>query len=149
MYDETQRQKVIDIIFKEMTKGRSLRQICSRKDMPDKATVLRWLADSSEYATIIAHAREAQIEHYIDLVFEKAENCGLTTEEIAKTKLEIDTIKWVASKLKPKKYGDKIALEHNGKLELPVINVNYNKSDTKTIEGEIIEENSKNPDPYK
>jgi len=30
--------------------------------------------------------------------------------------------------------------EHNGKIELPVINVNYTKSETKTIEGEIIEE---------
>jgi len=32
--------------------------------------------------------------------------------------------------------------EHNGKIELPIINVNYTKSETKTIEGEIIQENS-------
>ena len=31
--------------------------------------------------------------------------------------------------------------EHNGKIELPVINVNYTKEAPKVIEGEIVEEN--------
>lgn len=121
MYTEEQKKEIINKIFEEMTAGKSLRQICSADNMPDKATILRWLLDSEEFATIIARARTNQIEHYMDLIFEKAETCDLTTESIQKAKLEIDNIKWVASKLLPKKYGDKMALQHSGSMTTKVI----------------------------
>ena len=121
MYSEKERKKIMNRIFEEMTEGKSLRKICDVKDMPNKATILRWLLDSEEFATIIARARVNQLEHYMDLIFEKAETCDLTTEAIQKAKLEIDNIKWVASKLLPKKYGDKVALEHSGTTTTKII----------------------------
>jgi hypothetical protein len=36
-------------------------------------------------------------------------------EAIQRSKLRVDTRKWVASKLKPKKYGDRQTFEHTGK----------------------------------
>jgi hypothetical protein len=42
----------------------------------------------------------------------------LNGEHLQRSRLRVDTRKWIASKLKPKKYGDKVEHEHSGKLTL-------------------------------
>jgi hypothetical protein len=42
----------------------------------------------------------------------------LNKEHIQRSRLRIETRKWLASKLKPKKYGDKITTEHTGTVGL-------------------------------
>jgi hypothetical protein len=68
-------------------------------------------------------ARCAQIESFIDDCLEIADNCDedqmegdngklvCNSEYIARSRLRIDTRKWIASKLAPKIYGDKIVTE--------------------------------------
>ncbi len=49
------------------------------------------------------------------------------TEAIQRSRLRIETRKWLMGKLKPKKYGDKLELEHGGKIALvPSIEINGN-----------------------
>ena len=43
---------------------------------------------------------------------------ALNTEHVQRSRLRVDTRKWIASKLKPKKYGDKQAVEHSGNIAL-------------------------------
>src|SRR3990172_7086066 len=38
-------------------------------------------------------------------------------EHIARSRLRVDTRKWIASKLKPKKYGEKLDIAHSGSIE--------------------------------
>ncbi len=109
----------------EISSGRSLRDICSSEGMPDKATVFRWLAAHEDFRDQYARAREAQADAMLEDIFEIADQYDATkdkldVEHINRAKLRIDTRKWVASKLRPKKYGDKVDHEHSGHVTVEV-----------------------------
>jgi hypothetical protein len=118
--------------------GQSLRQICAADDMPDKATVLRWLPKHDEFRDQYAHARELQTEYWAEEILEiaddgtgdtyKDENGNERTdhEVVARSRLRVDSRKWLMSKLAPKKYGDKVTQEvtgANGSPLVPIINL--------------------------
>lgn len=42
----------------------------------------------------------------------------LNGEHINRSRLRVDARKWIAAKLKPKKYGEKVEHEHSGRLTL-------------------------------
>jgi len=88
--------------------GESLRSICQSKDLPTIETIRRWLRDKPEFCAQYARARDEQADFYADEMREIADN----TNDPAKARLQIDTRKWIASKLKPKKYGDSHLLKH-------------------------------------
>jgi hypothetical protein len=50
--------------------GESLREICRDEDMPDKSTVMRWLALHQEFRDQYAGAREAQADYYAEEIIE-------------------------------------------------------------------------------
>lgn len=114
-------------ICDRIANGQSLREICREDGMPDKSTVLRWLGDS-RYAAFrdqYARAREAQADHFAEEILEisdDARNDWMMRqigeevaavpdhEHISRSKLRVDSRKWLMSKLAPKKYGDKLEL---------------------------------------
>lgn len=59
----------------------------------------------------IARAREMQQEAIADELLEIADNAGTGPGEVEKAKLRIWTRQWVAAKLAPKKFGDKLRVE--------------------------------------
>lgn len=63
-----------------------------------------WLGKHAEFAAQYARAREEQADHYADELLEIAD----TTKDPNKARLQIDARKWKASKLAPKKYGEKL-----------------------------------------
>ncbi len=110
-------------------KPESLRSICRDDGMPDLKTVMRWLAKNEGFRQQYALAREAQAEVHQEEIIEISDNCTddvqvlLGTEEdgisrvnhsaIARARLQIDTRKWIMSKMVPKKYGDKTVLSND------------------------------------
>ena len=56
-------------------------------------------------------AREAQQDLLTDEMIRIADEAGTDKGEVEKAKLRIWTRQWVAAKLAPKSYGDKIAIE--------------------------------------
>jgi hypothetical protein len=58
-------------------------------------------------------AREAQADALVDEMLEVARQAvhAKTSEEVQGYKLLVDTLKWRASKMKPRSYGDKLTLE--------------------------------------
>jgi hypothetical protein len=105
-------------ICKLMTAGMSLRKICELEEMPCKQTVYDWMWRFEPFLERYVRAREAQMEAYAEELTDLADNASLTAEAINKARLQIDTRKWLMSKLKAKKYGDHATLEHTGKVEL-------------------------------
>jgi len=111
-------------ICTRLVDGESLRAICLSEDMPDRGTVFRWLETYEEFRSQYARAREAQadtladeITHIADTpqigVVRKITDDGVeVTEEdmLGHRRLQIDARKWIAAKLKPKKYGEKLAI---------------------------------------
>lgn len=104
-------------ICSALADGKSLRSVCEADDMPDKATVLRWLADEAraEFCDQYARARETQADLHAETMLEIADEEAEDATAVARNRLRVDTRKWLASKLAPKKYGDKITAEHTGK----------------------------------
>lgn len=119
-------QRTADIICDRLADGESLRSICSTAGMPNRVTVFRWLSQNEEFRIQYARAREAQADTIADEILNIAdENTNDTTidkdgnevtnhDVIARARLKIDTRKWLAGKLRPKVYGDKLQQEHTG-----------------------------------
>ena len=101
-------EKILDRI----SEGESLRRICADDGMPDRRTVLRWLEADKELATKCARARELQADSIFDELREIAEDGN--PEDVQRAKLRVSTLQWMAAKLKPKRYGEKIQAEHSG-----------------------------------
>ena len=120
---------VADSICEELIKGRSLLQISSDPDFPCETTVYKWLSQFPDFAEKYARARELQAEHYAAEIIALADTPMEArkvvirpdgSEEVTigdaveRTRLQIDARKWYASKLAPKKYGDRTMSEHTG-----------------------------------
>ena len=75
-----------------------------------------------EFSQQYAHAREAQADKLAEEILLIADdgsndtytdgdgNCRTDAEAIQRSKLRVDARKWLASKMAPKKYGDKVAI---------------------------------------
>jgi hypothetical protein len=117
-------------ICDRLSLGESLRRLCSDDEMPSKSMVMRWLADNAEFRDQYAHAREAQADHWAEEIIEISDdgtgdvivddegNERVNNDVINRSKLRVDTRKWLMARMAPKKYGDKIQQEHSGSLEI-------------------------------
>lgn len=117
-------------ICTRLANGESLRKICSDDGMPAKSVVIEWALDSKHpFADQYARARRIQAELMIDEVNEISDDGtndymltkkGLVPdhEHMARSRLRVDTRKWIACKVLPKIYGDKIHAEHSGSISL-------------------------------
>lgn len=120
--------EMADMICERLADGESLRAICDAEDMPDKATVFRWLANNVEFRDQYARAREAQADSLFDDILDIAddgsndwmerknsdgENIGWVEngEALRRSALRVDARKWMAGKLQPKKYSDKLSVD--------------------------------------
>jgi hypothetical protein len=121
-------QDTADRICGQLTEGRSLRKICLADDMPACSTVYKWLARVPEFAEQYAHARDSQADTLADEILDIADDGSndymgddetYNGDAVARSKLRVDARKWIASKLKPKKYGDKTLLGSDPENPLP------------------------------
>lgn len=122
--------KIATAICERLITGESLRSICRDAGMPKKSTVFQWLAARPAFADQYARARELQADTYFDEVIDIADDGsndwiereigkGLVItvengEALKRSQMRIDARKWMAGKLRPKKYGERVALEHSG-----------------------------------
>jgi len=56
-----------------------------------------------------SHARERQADYYAEKILEVAD----TEEDVNRARLKVDSLKWIASKLKPKTWGDRQIVDQN------------------------------------
>ena len=108
-------------ICSRLADGESMRSIGRDKAMPDKATMFRWLrkhdAFRDQYAMAKQESADAMFEEILDIAdngtndfVETQGGYKTNSENIQRSRLRIDTRKWMMSKMKPKKYGDKVEL---------------------------------------
>ena len=109
--------EVVDLICSRLAVGESLNRICKDADMPAMSTVFGWLSKYPEFLEKYTRAREAQAETHADRIIEIADDADIDAHH---KRIMVDARKWVASKLKPKRYGDKLDLDHSGNVGLTV-----------------------------
>lgn len=96
-----------DEICEKISGGLSLRAICAEAGMPARGTVYRWLIENADFQDQYARAREKQADYFAEEIIEIADSAEAESAAVSKAKLQIDARKWAASKIAPKKYGDK------------------------------------------
>lgn len=106
-------QEIFDEICVRIANGESLRKICKDDKMPSIVNVWRWLNNSEELSKQYARAREEQAELFADEITEICDaeipvgiDGKIDNGAVNQARLKIDSRKWIASKLKPKKFGD-------------------------------------------
>lgn len=102
---------MIEDICEKIANGRSLRSICAEDGMPTTSTVCKWLIENKEFSEQYARAREKQADYFAEEIIEIADSAEAESAAVSKAKLQIDARKWAASKIAPKKYGDKQELD--------------------------------------
>jgi len=131
-------QQVADIICIRISEGESLKSITQDEEMPDRATVYRWLAADPAFCDMYTRAREDQADTLADEIMAIADETPdlnpildkhgalieiqLHSAYIQWQKQRIDARKWTAMKLKPKKYGDRQILAGDSEAPLEVQN---------------------------
>lgn len=129
-------REVADEILRRLAEGETLRAICRTEGMPPESTVRLWAIDDRDgFAAQYARAREVGYHSMADELLEVADDGrndwmerngedseGWTAngEHLGRSRLRVDTRKWLLSKALPKIYGDKIDMNHSGQVALPI-----------------------------
>jgi hypothetical protein len=115
--------KIADEICERLANGESLMQMCKQPGLPHRGSIMRWLlSDDPQYDAFranYARAREMQAEVLADETIDIADATKRVRKShvaIESARLRIDARKWLAAKMRPKKYGEKIT--HDGSLEI-------------------------------
>lgn len=95
-------------LCRRIIEGQSLVRICRDDTMPHVATVYRWLNDNAQFCDRYARAKEEQADTLADEIIDIADN----EPDPNRARVRVDARKWVAAKLKPKKYSDRQQLDH-------------------------------------
>lgn len=123
--------KLADKICQMIAEGQSVRSICKKKDMISMQTFFRWLRENEKFREQYAHACEERSYRHAEEIIEIADDATndymeehdesgnltgykLNGENIQRSRLRVDTRKWLMSKLNPKVYGDKLDMTTNG-----------------------------------
>ena len=132
------RDYYIDLLCSAIaTSSKGMMTICNQfkqfdENFPAAPTLLSWMNDNPEFAERYTRARQSQADVLADEIVEIAdESTGdigfredgspcIMPDNVQRSKLRVEARKWVAAKLKPIKYGDKVQNELTGKDGAPL-----------------------------
>lgn len=129
-----ERAKVPEIL-NLIASGKSLKSICEAYGFPPISTFLTWVSQDEElqtqYRAAMAIRADVQAEEIIDIASDTSrdfveiidDETGeyrkvMNPHAVQRAKLEIDARKWLMAKTAPAKYGEKIDLNHGGKVKV-------------------------------
>jgi hypothetical protein len=118
--------EIIDEILGRVVEGESIVKICGpdRSDLtPSTAAWYKWLDGDKDLVDRYTRACEARAEKLFEEILDISDdgtNDTISTEDgerlnaehIQRSRLRVDSRKWMLSKLQPKKYGDRIEQNH-------------------------------------
>jgi len=128
------RTNIIKAVCDRLIEGESLRKICTDNKMPSKSTILRWINEDTAFSTIIAQARVLQADGLDDDIQDVINDIKDGTIDPNAGRVVIWGLQWRASKLRPKRYGDKLDIDTSVKVSIDVV-----RYDTPAIECEQVD----------
>ncbi len=128
-----------DAICDLIVEGLTLRQI-GRKIGCTAGAIIQWVAAEEEFAKRYARAKLAQADLMAEDIIDISDDVSndwmeiegemvLNKEHINRSRLRVDTRKFLMVQLAPKKYGNKIAVTGDGGGPLVVQTVSFNDDD--------------------
>lgn len=117
-----------EAICARIAEGEALTAICHLPGMPTYQTMCHWRRTIPGFLEAVKAAREDQGETMAQRII------GITEVEpaydelgkvdagmVAHRRMQMDGYKWLAARLRPKEYGDKVQQEHSGPDGGPII----------------------------
>lgn len=101
-----------EILFR-MENGEAVTSICQEPGVPPYSVFSRWCNSSPELFAEYARARQIQADYYADQTVAIAD---FESDNI-RARNRMDARRWHASKIAPRKYGDRIQNEINATIE--------------------------------
>ncbi len=113
-------EETFQTICDRMADGQGLRKICEDPEMPSRQSFLRWVEKDTGRQSRYTAAREALMDWYGEEILTIAWDDSKDTikgkdgepkcnhEWINRSRLKVDTLKFLMAKLHPKRYGDKL-----------------------------------------
>ena len=137
-YSVKQRDETFNRIVKGITdQGKSLRGMLLEDNMPSSKTFYIWLESDQEKVKQYARACEDRQEKLLDEILQISDNTEFDTktvgdgaevanhEWISRSKLKVDSRKWLLGKLNPKKYGNTVDITSGGdKIKQQILSIN-------------------------
>jgi hypothetical protein len=113
-------------------------KLCKKnKHWPMRSTIYRWMLFNNKFSDMYANAKRIQADFFVEEIIEIADNSSqddkidyrtgetiCNTEFVQRSRLRVDTRKWLAAKLVPRVYGERTHSEVDAKIE--------SKNDNKT-----------------
>jgi hypothetical protein len=126
-----------DLICTRIALGNSLRRVCLAADMPDITTIIRWTRENKEFCQQYDRACVDRGNHLAEEALEIADqtpetepvldkagkiiDMKLHSAYVAWQKNRVDARRWFASKMSPKRFGDKVQTEVSGADGGPIV----------------------------
>lgn len=107
-------------VCEQLATGRTLRDVCRDDGMPTETSIRHWVLENREgFSSQYAKARETGYQVMADELLEIADDGAndwmerngqkvVNGEHVNRSRLRVDTRKWLLSKALPKIYGDKL-----------------------------------------
>lgn len=125
-YTDKLAQEICDTIA---SSSKGTKKLCSEHShWPCQDTLFTWLKRYPEFSEQYAQAKRCQIELLVDEILEISDDASqdqymnelgtliANPPAIHRARLKVDTRKWLASKLVPKVYGNKIDIEGDNSM---------------------------------
>lgn len=111
----TRDESLVDEILERIMSGESVNAICSEPGMPARKSFYMWIIEDDKLRERYESALNARVHSMSEDLLDIADAAVPTTPmgttdtgAVAKQRLQVDTRKWLLSKLVPKKYGDRV-----------------------------------------
>lgn len=124
-----------DLILERIENGEALRRILPTLNLAN-STFYKWIDSDEEKQKRYARACELRADAIFEDILEIADDSSqdvietdlgdgvvaskMNAEFVQRSRLRVDARKWIAAKLNPKKYGDRVELDnkHSGSLNI-------------------------------
>jgi hypothetical protein len=117
--------ELLGTICERLSKGEPMATICRDEGMPDPSTVWRWAESDENISQIIARARvkgfDAIAENALEIIDETppvTATGGIDSGHVSWAKARVETRLKLLAKWDPKRYGDRLDLNHGGELRV-------------------------------
>lgn len=107
-----------------------MRMISTLEEFPSCETMFRWIREKPEFREQYARAKQESADFMADEILDIADDgtndweeremaggrtiIALNSEAVQRSKLRVDTRKWLMAKMKPKKYGEALDVTSGG-----------------------------------
>ena len=117
-----------DRVCERIELGESLNSICKDPDMPSMVTVHRWIDADDGFRSKYARATSIRADRMAEEILEIADDASndwlekngegavgwaLNGEHVQRSRLRIESRKWLMAKMHPKKYSERSIVDNN------------------------------------